>query len=124
MVALKLLSLLTAGCFMSAYAADSHPQRRDQTVCYGELGCFQSFGSLPVPKSPDYIRTTFELYRRGSPHFHSLAAYNFKSHLSTWISHFDSTKETKIVIHGYINNGHSDWIPQLVGELLKRASSF
>ena len=101
----------------ASHALDIGRLRR-ATVCYGDLGCFQSHNSVPVPQSPNVVRTSFDLYRQGE--YHSIGANNFKSHLSEWTPYFDSSKNTKVVIHGFLDNGHSAWISKIVRELQKK----
>ena len=113
------LILLTVACCPRARAAYVSLQRRaPQSVCYGELGCFHASGQLPVPQSPSAIGTMFELYRPGQ--YFNFPAMNFKSRIGAWISHFDSTKGTKVVIHGYLDDGHKAWIRKIIGELHKK----
>ncbi|OWF43647.1 inactive pancreatic lipase-related protein 1-like [Mizuhopecten yessoensis] len=86
-------------------------------VCYQHIGCFSNArpfrnakGYLPEP--PDHIQTNFLLYtRQNTTHAKSLDPYN---NATVTGSHFDSAKNTKVIIHGYRDSGHSHWMQQMV----------
>lgn len=42
--------------------------------------------------------------------------------MTTFTNHVSATKKTKVLIHGFINNGRSPWVVQAKNELLKKAS--
>ncbi|KAK3612361.1 hypothetical protein CHS0354_011082, partial [Potamilus streckersoni] len=92
------------------------------SICYGDLGCFEKNGSLfgkPLfPSSPDKIDTQFRLYTQKNltDAFQILSADDVVSFNS---SYFDPGKLTKIVVHGFIENGFVDWIQTMKNELLK-----
>lgn len=92
------------------------------THCYGDLGCFQSHYEIPLPYSPATIATTFRLHVRNTSDVYNLTAYNLKSHISSWLTHFDASKQTKILIHGFKDTGVRPMWTELANELLKRVS--
>ncbi|KAL3868059.1 hypothetical protein ACJMK2_040897 [Sinanodonta woodiana] len=97
------------------------------TVCYGDLGCFGTntpFFSLQrpinfLPAAPAIIDTKFRLFTRhnmGDTSFQMLRANDYSSIRS---SHFNSSNPTKMVVHGFIENGLVDWMKTMKNELLK-----
>ncbi|XP_045200341.1 inactive pancreatic lipase-related protein 1-like [Mercenaria mercenaria] len=101
------------------FAAANSIQARD-TRCYTNLGCFSSYADIPAPQSPDQIATTFRLHVRGTSSSFNLASMHYQSQISGWVTHFDSSKKTKVLIHGYLDSGSTAWMPQMSSELLKK----
>lgn len=89
-------------------------------VCYGSLGCFQSYSNIPTPQSPSHIATKFLLHVRGSSTAQALPSVGYSSHIDGWTATFDSSKQTKVIIHGYLDNGDRDWVEQMTAELFKK----
>ncbi|KAL4219799.1 hypothetical protein ACF0H5_020211 [Mactra antiquata] len=110
--------VFSALCLILGASADGVNKRA--TVCYGELGCFSSYADIPVPQSPSQIATVFRMHTRGSTNSYNLASNNYATHIADWVSHFDASKPTKVIIHGYLDNGQTAWLPKLSQELLKK----
>jgi hypothetical protein len=91
-------------------------------VCYDHIGYFSN--SFPynnangnLPESPDHIQTQFLLYtRQNSPQEKLLDPYN---HSTKKHSHFDGSKKTVLITHGYQDDSRSTWIHKMTTELLK-----
>ncbi|XP_071443298.1 pancreatic lipase-related protein 2-like [Hetaerina americana] len=118
------------------WAGRSVPQRLQDTVpwipsenetqCYEELGClaltkewyhliYRPFNVFPLPRR--VINTRFILYTRRNPsEGQVLSAHNDQSIRK---SHFEPTKPTKVIIHGFIDTPLSSWVKELRRELLK-----
>ncbi|XP_071505645.1 pancreatic triacylglycerol lipase-like [Diadema antillarum] len=87
------------------------------TVCYDEIGCFSSgypFFDPPyrpvswLPESREEVGTHFYLNTRRNPH---AVTELFTSDMSTIRdSYFDPTHETKIIVHGFTQNGDVQWM--------------
>ncbi|KAK6188478.1 hypothetical protein SNE40_004644 [Patella caerulea] len=96
------------------------------TKCYGDLGCFGTgapFFSLQrpislLPLSPEFIGTKFRLFTRSNPKTEQLL--NYKDVNSIHSSHFNPSKPTKMVSHGFIENGRTDWLVEMKDEFLKK----
>lgn len=50
------------------------------------------------------------------------AGAGWEREVTTFTNHVSATKKTKVLIHGFINNGRSPWVIQAKNELLKKAS--
>lgn len=99
-------------------------RRRILQQCFGKYGCFSVdhpwFSShRPLsffPKSPKVMNAYFFLYTRHNPiHLHLLKIDNVPS---VQMSHFDPTKMTFILTHGYFEHGHVAWLQRMKTELL------
>ncbi|OWF39326.1 pancreatic triacylglycerol lipase-like [Mizuhopecten yessoensis] len=91
-----------------------------QTECLPEFGCFISDGIVPVPQQPAVVDTHLKLFTRSSPHSPrtSFAVDQFDSHINKFASLLDTTKDTKVIVHGYIGSGSMPWVVQITSELL------
>ena len=98
----------------------SIPVALSASVCFGDLGCFHSYSGIPLPWSPSAIATKFQLHVRGTSTVPKLSAVGFTSHISSWVSHFDASKKTKVISHGYLDNGAKTWITTMTSALLKK----
>ncbi|XP_065342994.1 pancreatic lipase-related protein 3-like isoform X1 [Cloeon dipterum] len=89
-----------------------------KSVCYGLLGCFHVSGKLAhlrsVPESPEKLETKFYLYTNGGPETREQRSIgvedeaemlDYFSYQKLSLSHFDPTKPTKILLHGYKGRG-------------------
>ncbi|XP_046555102.1 pancreatic triacylglycerol lipase-like [Haliotis rubra] len=88
--------------------------------CYSGFGCFKTFGSFTaLPQAPDVIKTAFELYNR---HGKSVMLATDSSHWKNLLSsgHFSASKETKFIIHGFSNSGHTSWVTEMKDTLLQK----
>lgn len=93
-----------------------------KSVCYQDYGCFTDeypfSGSInrPVsllPQSPEKINTSFYLWNRGTTSDgETISRFNVTSS-------FDSTLETKFIIHGFLDNGKLPWIIDIKDALLE-----
>ncbi|XP_064606880.1 inactive pancreatic lipase-related protein 1-like [Liolophura sinensis] len=98
-------------------------------VCYGELGCFEDgspFWSTHrplsvLPASPADIGTRFFLYTRDNPTVATEGEvfYGFPDSITN--STFNAKLPIKIIVHGYTDNAHLEWVMNMVTELLKQA---
>lgn len=84
-------------------------------VCYGDLGCFKTDGEFidmlkrpcsVIPTSPQSISTTFFLNRRSR----DPAYLKYNDEDSVKKSGFDPNIPTKIIIHGFLDDGSKNWI--------------
>lgn len=67
------------------------------------------------------IRWTKTFYRNPSIKL-DFAGAGWEREVTTFTNHVSATKKTKVLIHGFINNGRSPWVVQAKNELLKKAS--
>ncbi|XP_078686854.1 pancreatic triacylglycerol lipase-like isoform X2 [Branchiostoma floridae x Branchiostoma belcheri] len=81
-----------------------------QQVCYAGLGCFSRGGDFPdaLPQSPAEINTQFLLYTRTNPATEHSIMYDDTS--SVLNSYFDSSKKTKFLVHGYMDDRTEEWL--------------
>ncbi|XP_076440985.1 pancreatic triacylglycerol lipase-like [Babylonia areolata] len=93
--------------------------------CYGDLGCFSNsapFYSLyrPLsffPQSPEVIHPSFNLFTRQAPSTgHALHAGDVAG---LQASTFQPARPTKFIVHGFIDNGGTDWMAEMKDEFLK-----
>ncbi|ESO92407.1 hypothetical protein LOTGIDRAFT_216931 [Lottia gigantea] len=95
------------------------------TKCYGDLGCFgtgKPFFSVQrplniLPLSPESINTKFRLYTRKNSKSEHLLTYGDVSTLHG--SHFNPAHPTKMISHGFIENGRTSWMGKMKDEMLK-----
>ena len=92
-------------------------------VCYQSLACFTTdypFGETAerpfgvLPHSPDQIATTFTLYRRAGEREKRKAT---EATLAWTI--FDPNRDTKFIIHGYMDSSSNSWISDMKRALLR-----
>ncbi|XP_077987391.1 pancreatic lipase-related protein 2-like [Glandiceps talaboti] len=81
-------------------------------VCYGDLGCFTNdppYDNSPqLPQDPETVNTGFWLYtwdNRDVPQI--IDRMDADSLLN---SNFDRLKDTKFLIHGWVNSGETEWV--------------
>ncbi|XP_019643407.1 PREDICTED: pancreatic triacylglycerol lipase-like isoform X2 [Branchiostoma belcheri] len=81
-----------------------------QQVCYAGLGCFSRGGDYPdaLPQSPAEINTQFLLYTRANPATEQGIMYDDTG--SVLNSYFDSSKKTKFLVHGYMDDRTEEWL--------------
>ena len=85
-------------------------------ICYGNLGCFDTgppFWSLRrplsvLPQRPEKINTRFFLFTRSNVNTKQQLIYKDKRSIKS--SSFLGRKKTKIVCHGFTENGLIDWM--------------
>ena len=84
--------------------------------CFDGLGCFSNdppFLSLHrplslLPQSPEQIHPTFTLFTRQAPSVGHVLQTGSTSGLAT--STFSASRPTKFIVHGFIDNGGTDWM--------------
>ncbi|KAJ4450311.1 hypothetical protein ANN_01731, partial [Periplaneta americana] len=100
----------------------------NETRCYEELGClnvtrdwyhliYRPFNVFPLPRQ--VIDTRFVLYTRKNPTEGQVLKVQNEQTIRK--SHFDPKKETKIIIHGFIDTPLSNWVKEMRKELVKHA---
>lgn len=72
--------------------------------------------SKVLPDTPEDINPTFTLYTKNN--IDNGISLLF-SDLST-LAHFNPSKSTFIIIHGYRSNGDSDWVKHMTSSLLDK----
>ncbi|XP_069104851.1 inactive pancreatic lipase-related protein 1-like [Argopecten irradians] len=106
---------------LAVFVTGEHSQTRN-TECLEEFGCFSSHGLVPVPQDPDRVNTHMRIFTRAHSHT-SIVNFDvdhYSSQVGQFASAFDASKETKVIIHGYLNSGSDDWVVQMTSELLKK----
>jgi hypothetical protein len=99
------------------------PARANTTICYPIVGCFDNnepFNNavFEVPQSPDFIGTSFLLFTQESPSVPEFLAYNSTDD-ELIQSSIDPSRWLRVIIHGFINDRHTEWINTLKDELMK-----
>ena len=78
-------------------------QETKQYVCYDQLGCFSKLPpfspSMPLPMSPVKIQTEYYLRTRRNPLIDQSITPDADNLTA---SHFDPSKPTKVIIHGFV----------------------
>ena len=72
-----------------------------------------------LPKSPEELDPVYSLYTRKNPKEDQRLVYNDNFELTQ--SHFDASKKTKVIVHGWGDNptlGH--WMQDMTAEYLSR----
>ncbi|XP_033746644.1 pancreatic triacylglycerol lipase-like [Pecten maximus] len=112
-----MITLVFVCCVLSVTGKDILSRHKE---CLPEFGCFVSDGIVPVPQQPTTVNTHLKLFTRSSPHNArtSFAVDRFVSDIGQFSSLFDTSKNTKFIIHGYLDSGTSPWVIQLTSELL------
>ncbi|KAK7090923.1 inactive pancreatic lipase-related protein 1-like isoform X2 [Littorina saxatilis] len=101
----------------------AHELVRRASVCYGDLGCFSTAGQLhSLPYKPAEIQTTFTLKLRGNSYAAVVKAVDDPNtwHSTLAGSGFSAAKETKVIVHGYVDSGTTGWVGTMATELLKK----
>lgn len=98
----------------------------NETRCYGEIGCLnitrewyhlihRPFNVFPLPRN--VINTKFILYTEDNPsEGQPLVAEDKDSILK---SNFRADRQTKFIIHGFIDTPLSNWVSEMKNELLQ-----
>jgi hypothetical protein len=119
-------------------------------VCYLQYGCFYGDDKLKTPQTPSVVNTHFRLFQRSQSSqvaetkgnctsiapssryldilrrifehsFFDWAGGFLDSDLASFTQHVNATKKTKVLIHGFLDNGGSEWITKAKDELLIKA---
>ncbi|KAL4236540.1 hypothetical protein ACF0H5_004925 [Mactra antiquata] len=94
-------------------------------VCYGDLGCFSNgppfldllHRPLSVgPESPSTIQTRFLLYTRENGRQERVLDTSSGATMES--SGFSTSRNTKIIVHGFTHNAHRAWVQNMTKELL------
>ncbi|KAH3782803.1 pancreatic triacylglycerol lipase-like [Dreissena polymorpha] len=123
----------TSGVFLAFLAlcgsarARSVAQDKRSTVCYDDLGCFSTGGAFtslfrPLnlnPQSPNSINPRFLLFTRENPATGSQQFLRYNDYNGLEMSHFKGSRPTKVICHGFLENGFVDWMNEMKDELLK-----
>lgn len=95
-----------------------------ETVCYKEdsIGCFSNESPFTnaagkVPESPRQIGVSFLLYTRHNPNIYELLT---RDAIDIQRSHYNGTRETKFIIHGYRDDGRETWLTDMKNALLDK----
>ncbi|XP_032890066.1 pancreatic lipase-related protein 2-like [Amblyraja radiata] len=98
----------------------------DEPICFQRLGCFpvgypwtgiQERPTTRAPLSPDEIAARFLLYTRRNPdNFQEISGI---SPQTVAVSNFNTQHRTVLVIHGYLENGDSQWTVDLCKSILQ-----
>ena len=96
---------------------------RSKKVCYQEYGCFQRHPVWPVqlPQNPSRIKTRFNLFTRENRNSAQLVDDRSKYKLSA--SHFNISRRTIFVIHGFTGKCTSRIHPRSLGNSALRCAS-
>ncbi|XP_052686467.1 pancreatic lipase-related protein 2-like [Crassostrea angulata] len=85
----------------------------NRTVCYKYVGCFNNLppfdnAAYDLPRSPEEIGTEFLLFTRRNPS--NPDRLDYVSQSSVLSSQFQSSVQTKIIIHGFANTVKTTWL--------------
>ncbi|XP_034312547.2 pancreatic lipase-related protein 2 [Magallana gigas] len=95
----------------------------NKTVCYKYVGCFNNLppfdnAAYDLPRSPEEIGTEFLLFTRRNPS--NPDRLDYVSQSSVVSSHFKSSAQTKIIIHGFANTVKTTWLYKMKRALLTK----
>ncbi|XP_046330810.2 pancreatic lipase-related protein 2-like [Haliotis rufescens] len=98
--------------------------RTNQTVCYPVVGCFSNsppFNNtvFVLPVTPEALGSGFWLYTRESIGNDDYDELNYTDLSSVTASKFEPKKPTKIIVHGFNNNGNTSWVQVMKDTFLK-----
>ncbi|XP_069128522.1 inactive pancreatic lipase-related protein 1-like [Argopecten irradians] len=94
-------------------------------VCYDHIGCFSNASPFNnakghLPETAEHIQPKFMLFTHQNPSLgHLLDPYHSSTVAS---SHFDGSKDTKLIIHGFQDSGDSAWMHEMSRAFLKAGS--
>lgn len=82
-------------------------------MCYKYVGCFNNLppfdnAAYDLPRSPEEIGTEFLLFTQRNPS--NPDRLDYVSQSSVVSSHFQSSIQTKIIIHGFANTVKTTWL--------------
>lgn len=100
----------------------------NETRCYGEIGCLnitrewyhlihRPFNVFPLPRN--VINTKFILYSEENPNEGQMLIAEDKESINN--SNFRADRQTKFIIHGFIDTPLSNWVSELKNELLEHS---
>ncbi|KAL8561751.1 hypothetical protein ACOMHN_026034 [Nucella lapillus] len=115
---------LLLGFFISAAAGGPLSRLRPRSVCYDGWGCFSrrapfdNTGSLP--QAPELLGVRFFLHTRRHPaRQRTLLELDWSDQRIGQA--VDMTKDTRVIVHGYLDSGDQPWVHNMVRELLEKA---
>ncbi|XP_062567870.1 inactive pancreatic lipase-related protein 1-like [Saccostrea cucullata] len=80
---------------------------------------FHSEGNLKTPQKPSIVNTRFRLYQRAhASHVAETGGGFFAPDVAPFTNHVNATKKIKVLIHGFLNNGKTNWVTRAKDELL------
>lgn len=97
-----------------------------EEVCYQHLGCFSGnppWSGTPqrpinrLPWSPEEINTRFLLYTRDNPNNYQEISAGKPQTISN--SHFKTSRKSRFIIHGYLDNGEKIWLSDMCKMMLQ-----
>ena len=93
------------------------------TVCYDKHGCFSDnppFDSslITLPSHPESIGTKFILHTRANA-FKKEEILSTDNSTSIINSTLDPLRKVKFIVHGFTQNGQSEWVREMTLALLK-----
>jgi hypothetical protein len=95
----------------------------NSTVCYKYVGCFDNFppfdnAGLDLPQPPEEIGTEFVLYTRRN--WNTSKHLNYTSLTSVRSSFYNSSAETKFIVHGFTSSIKTMWLHEMKNALLQK----
>lgn len=102
------------------------PRRRmpNRTVCYGQWGCFSLSAPFTntahLPQAPDLLGVQFFLHTgHQQPRARTRLDLDWSDQRLGEV--VDVTKDTRVILHGYRDNGERPWVQNMVEALLEKA---
>ncbi|KAM3962930.1 uncharacterized protein ACR2FA_003031 [Aphomia sociella] len=105
--------------------ARTRSKRSQGSVCYGEFGCFEDAGPFAyletLPSPPPEVGTHFLLYstvNRGDQPLLAVSASNMSAAWGWAARAFDSSRPTRIIVHGFGSNCDNVWVYEMRSALM------
>ncbi|CAH1788455.1 unnamed protein product [Owenia fusiformis] len=101
--------------FVSFVATAQGCYRTETQVCAGPVGCFDfsaPFQNFPLPWLPDEINAKFELFTRQNRDYPQFIESLNPPDV------YSKTRETKILIHGFLSSSSTPWMTEMKNALL------
>ncbi|XP_059048255.1 uncharacterized protein LOC131843600 [Achroia grisella] len=105
--------------------ARTRSKRSQGSVCYGEFGCFEDAGPFAyletLPSPPQEVGTHFLLYstiNRGDQPLLAVSASNMSAAWGWAARAFDSSRPTRIIVHGFGSNCDNVWVYEMRSALM------
>ncbi|KAL4236747.1 hypothetical protein ACF0H5_005131 [Mactra antiquata] len=121
----KVLTVLFVFC-ISTETSGWFFKKKNDTVCYGTLGCFSSKHPFTntdglLPHSPEVIGTKFFLFTNSSIDNYEELIMTDNQRRCSWKS-FCTSNQIIMIIHGYLDHVGKPWVQRMVKEFLKKDS--
>lgn len=118
-------------CKVSSSSSSSSSSASNKTVTYPGLGTFEEVNFLDksnalkntsyLPISPSTINPSFLLYTRSNRANPQNISWN-STESAQRASHFNGTKLTKVIVHGYVENPQTrEWMGEMKDAFLEKA---